>query len=408
MANCKWAVADSKTATDFMTNKKQYRFMTRRLYVLGTFAVALLASCGGGDAGGDGLHAPDEEKKEARQASSGEIVLSHDAAREAGVMVSRVAAGDFSGVIPAAGMIMEAAGDESAVVSPVAGTVSFSRPLTEGARVAKGAAMFVISGGRIQDGDPSERARVAYEAARREYDRLKGLAADRLVTESELNAARSEYERARLAYRATGGRRGGGTAVAAPLTGYVKACLVKEGDYVGVGQPLASVTRNSRLYLRADVPQRHYAALASVRSARFRPAYSDSVYDVSRLDGRLLSVGRASAAGSAYIPVTFELRNAAGLLPGAYAEVSLLTAPRRGVLTLPLRAVTEEQGLHFVYIQEDADCYRKREVRLGQSDGERVEILAGLKPGERVVTAGAVHVRLAAASGAIPGHNHNH
>ena len=119
------------------------------------------------------------------------------------------------------------------------------------------------------------------------------------MTESELNAARSEYERARLAYRATGGRRGGGTAVAAPLTGYVKACLVKEGDYVGVGQPLASVTRNSRLYLRADVPQRHYAALASVRSARFRPAYSDSVYDVSRLDGRLLSVGRASAAGSA-------------------------------------------------------------------------------------------------------------
>ena len=100
--------------------------------------------------------------------------------------------------------------------------------------------------------------------------------------------------------------------------------------------------------------------------------------------------------------------HAAGLLPGAYAEVSLLTAPRRGVLTLPLRAVTEEQGLHFVYIQEDADCYRRREVRLGQSDGERVEILAGLKPGERVVTAGAVHVRLAAASGAIPGHNHNH
>lgn len=44
----------------------------------------------------------------------------------------------------------------------------------------------------------------------------------------------------------------------------------------------------------------------------------------------------------------------------------------------------------------------------GATDGERVEIVEGLREGERVVMQGAVHVRLASASNAIPAHTHNH
>ena len=50
----------------------------------------------------------------------------------------------------------------------------------------------------------------------------------------------------------------------------------------------------------------------------------------------------------------------------------------------------------------------KQEVTLGESDGERVEILTGVKQGDHVVTKGAVQVRLASAANAIPAHNHNH
>ena len=60
------------------------------------------------------------------------------------------------------------------------------------------------------------------------------------------------------------------------------------------------------------------------------------------------------------------------------------------------------------YIQIDAEGYRKQEVTLGESDDERVEILTGVKKGDRVVTKGAVQVRLASAANAIPAHNHNH
>ena len=96
------------------------------------------------------------------------------------------------------------------------------------------------------------------------------------------------------------------------------------------------------------------------------------------------------------------------MVQGSYAEIYLITQNRPNVITLPIGALTEEQGVHFVYIQVDEEGYRKQEVTLGESDGERVEILAGVKKGDRVVTKGAVQVRLASASNAIPAHNHNH
>ena len=78
------------------------------------------------------------------------------------------------------------------------------------------------------------------------------------------------------------------------------------------------------------------------------------------------------------------------------------------MLTLPVGALTEEQGAFFVYVQADSTCYVRREVRLGETDGRRVEVKSGLKAGERVVTRGAIRVRLASAANVIPAHTHNH
>ena len=89
-------------------------------------------------------------------------------------------------------------------------------------------------------------------------------------------------------------------------------------------------------------------------------------------------------------------------------EVYLLGRPMEGVLSLPHSALVEEQGLFFVYIRLDEDCYKKQEVSLGADNGERVQILSGLKAGDQVVTKGAYQIKLASASNAIPAHTHNH
>lgn len=340
---------------------------------------------------------------------SDEIILTPEKAKAAGVMVETVTPGTFREVIPTSGQVLAAQGDENTLVAATAGVVSFSRTVTEGMSVGRDVELLSVSAENLQDGDPVKRARIAYERAKGEYERAEKLIGERIVSEKEFNVLKENYENARIAYEALSPSKAGkGVAVKSPMAGYVKACFVKEGDYVTVGQPLLSVTQTRRLMLRAEVSERYYSRLHNIVSANFQTPYDDKVYGLADLKGRLLSFGKSSDGTSYYVPVTFEFDNRGDVIPGSFVEVYLLASERQNVLSVPVSALTEEQGLYFIYCQIDEECYRKQEVTVGANDGKRVEILSGLKGGEKVVTQGAIHVKLASASTAIPGHTHNH
>ncbi len=350
-------------------------------------------------------------KTEVSATHTDEIILEYEKAKAAGVEVETVSRGKFHGVIHTSGKVISASCDETAVVATISGRVAYRTHVSEGMKIASGATMFAITSADMQvaDGDPIERARIEYERAKRDYERAQLLVKEQIVSQKDLEVAKAEYESAELTLQSVKrNRSAGGVVISAPKGGYVKQCLVAEGDYVEAGQMLAVITQNKHLYLRAEVPQRKFGHLGSIRCAKFRTSYSDRLYDITDMGGRVQSYGRSAEGGSAYIPVTFEFQNTGDIVPGSYAEIYLITHDRDNVISLPITALTEEQGLHYVYIQMDKDGYRKQEVILGQSDGDRVEITKGIKPGDKVVTRGAVQVRLASASASIPAHNHSH
>lgn len=369
--------------------------------------------------GGCGEHAHDHEHEdhdheaeihaEEKTAHSDEIVLTPEKAKAAGVEAEVIHPGTFREVIQAGGQILSAQGQEATVVAASSGVVSFSRKIAEGIEVGQGSELLSVSAEHIQEGDPVRKAKVAYEKAKEEYERAEKLVGSQIVSQKEFAALREAYQNARLAYEALlPSKSGKGVAVKAPIGGFVKNCLVKEGDYVTVGQPLMTVTQMRRLMLKADVSERYYAQLPRIVSANFKTPYNNKVYCLENLGGKVLSFGKSSGDMSYYVPVTFEFDNRGDMVPGAFVEVFLLSGERQGVISLPESALTEEQGLYFVYLKLDDECYKKQEVQLGTSNGERVEILSGLKDGDTVVTRGAIHVKLAAASNAIPAHSHNH
>ena len=106
--------------------------------------------------------------------------------------------------------------------------------------------------------------------------------------------------------------------------------------------------------------------------------------------------------------MTFEFDNRGEIIPGAFVEIYLISSPMENVIHIPLSALTNEMGYFYVYKQLDEEGFQKQEVEIGVNDGKEVQILKGLKPGERVVTRGAYQVKMAASSGTIPGHNHEH
>ena len=320
-----------------------------------------------------------EAEAESHAGHSDEIILSKEKAAAAGVTAEVVQPGTFYNVITTSGHILAAQGDETVVTANVAGIVSFDRPVTEGMQVSKNGTLFTLVSEHLQDGDPVKRARIAYETAKEELERAEKLVGQKIVSQKDFNSIKERYENARIAYEALAPNAGQeGVAIKAPIGGYLKSCLVKEGDYVSVGQPVASITQNRKLYLRADVSERYYGVLSTIRSANFKPSYSEETFSLKELDGRLLSYGKATDDAAYYIPVTFEFANRGNIVPGAFAEVYLLSDERQNVISLPVSAITEEQGLNFVYIQLDETCYKKQEVTLGCTDGNRVEITSGL------------------------------
>lgn len=352
----------------------------------------------------------DHEAEEGHSTGSGEIVLPPAKAKAAGVEVNTVEPGTFHQVIKTSGQVLAAQGDESVAVATVAGVVSFrNKNVVEGMQVGKGSPLLTLSSQNMAEGDPVQKARIAYEVSKKEYERMKALVASKIVSEKEFAQAKQAYENARISYEAVArNHTPQGQTVTAPIGGYVKSLLVKEGDYVSVGQPLVSITQNRRLFLRADVSEKYYNALSSVASANFSTPYNNKVYSLTDLNGRLLSYGKASGEGSYYIPVTFEFDNKGEVVPGSFVEIYLLTKPMEGVISVPRSALTEEQGSFFVYLQIDEECYRKQLVTLGADDGERVQVLTGLHAGDRLVTKGAYQVKLAGATNAIPAHSHEH
>ncbi len=357
----------------------------------------------------DHLHASADAEEEAPgHDHPGEVGFTRAQATAAGLEVETVALAPFAAVIPVGGQLQSPAGDEQTIAAPSSGILYFTDPsLTEGSAVRAGATLASVSGETLLDGDPVQRAALNFEAAEREYRRAEKLAADTLLSAREFDAIRARYEAARAAWRGQAQRMTArGLAVPVPMNGYLKSRLVGQGEYVSVGQPIAVVGRNRRLQLRADLPEHAFRSLSAIRSAHFRTAYDDTVRRLADLDGRLVSAGRAS--DGAYIPLVFEFENPGDLLPGSFVDVYLLARPREEAITVPLSALTEEQGLRFVYLQLEDEVFKKQEVKVGQDDGSRVEILSGLEPGDRVVTRGAYQVKLAGASAAIPAHTHNH
>lgn len=388
----------------------------KSFYCLSLFVLAVcMAACGSKGHDHDHDH-EDETEQHAGEAGDDhdhgdEIILTPEKARAAGVKVETIMPGTFHGVIHTSGKVLSASCDETTVVATISGRVSYKNHVSEGLKVAGGMPLFSITsaGMQVADGDPVQRARIDYERAERDYTRARLLIKDKIISEKDLAVAKAEYEAARLTYTSVQKTRSaGGVVVTAPRGGYVKQCLVAGGDYVEAGQPLAVITQNKHLYLRAEIPEREFKELNKIRCAKFRTSYSDRLYDITDMGGHIQSYGRSAEVNNSYIPVVFEFNNTGDVVQGSYAEIYLITQERENVLTLPLTALTEEQGVHYIYIQVDKEGYRKQEVTLGESDGERVEILSGLKKGDKVVTKGAIQVKLASAANAIPAHTHNH
>ena len=198
---------------------------------------------------------------------------------------------------------------------------------------------------------------------------LDEVTANRDAAVARLAAARAALESARegVAY----------TEVRAPYAGIVTRRLVQVGETVGPGTPLMSGLSLQYLRVTVDVPQ---SIVAQVRRIKRGAVY---------VDGRRIEATRVTVFPEATAPSnTFRARlelpeNATDLYPGMFVKVGFVTGEADRVL-VPQRCLIERSEVTAVYVIDAGGSTSMRQVRVGDRFDERVEILSGLLPGERV------------------------
>ena len=229
-------------------------------------------------------------------------------------------------------------------------------------------------------------ARAALANARAHYERSKQLLAQKFISQAALDQAEAAYKAAQARVAAL--LAGAGQAatersfatVVAPYSGVVAERHVELGEMASPGKPLMTGFDPSTLRVVATVPQTQVAAIGAAGKARIE------VPSLGRwIDAHQVTIVPAADPRTHTTRVRLELPDdVRGVYPGVYARAHFVTgsAPK---LLVPRAAVVRRSELTAVYVLAEDGRPRLRQVRLGTAGDEHaIEVLAGLKPGERV------------------------
>ena len=320
----------------------------------------------------------------------------------------------FGQVIRATSRVQPSQEEVFTVSALTDGVVSIgAKALVEGREVRKGETLCIVKGSGTADENLATkyaRAEADYNFARNEYERKKALASDRIVSESELRQAEAAFEIAKAVFENLKGNfDASGQSAKSPIEGFVTSVKVSNGQFVRAGDPIATVSRSRSLLVVAEIQPRYSACLKDICGATFKDMDSGRIWTLDELGGKVVSYGKSVSSDSPLIPVTFSVPNKGGFIPGSFLQTRIITRSETPAITLPTTSLIEEQGNYFVYRQLTPEYFEKTPVTIGASDGLRTEIRSGLNAGERVVSKGAMFVKLAQASGALDPHaGHNH
>lgn len=256
-------------------------------------------------------------------------------------------------------------------------------------RVARGDVLLRITAFEQQAGASAARAQLrAAEASAAEaqsnFQRFASLASQQYVSRAQLDQARAARDSAiaardaARAQLAEAGQQAEYTVVRAPFAGIVSLRPVEPGETVAPGQPLMSMYAPSALRIEVQVPQSEAKAIRSVGKAQV--VFGDG----RRVDAAEVIVFPAADAQTHSVGVRVLLPDMKDApQPGTTAKVAFPIATNTQAIRIPASTLVQRGEVSGVYVVTDGDI-RLRQLRVGRQTGDEIEVLAGLKPAERI------------------------
>ncbi|HUP21057.1 MAG TPA: efflux RND transporter periplasmic adaptor subunit [Gemmatimonadota bacterium] len=294
----------------------------------------------------------------------------------------------------------------SAPVDGIAAAAANRGAPSVGQSVRAGEVLAVLSPTTQEGGFLQIRAQV--ERLEREVARSERLYAAGAIAERRLEEARHDLEVARAQAAAMGAGGAGGDyrlRLTSPIDGVVARRAFVPGGRVDAGEPLFTIVDPRTAWLRVQVPASEASSIPGDARATFTVEGTDAVRETAGL----VSVGSVLDPQSRTVPVVFEVADAGSLF--TFGQLARAAVPVGGEVTgvvIPNRAVVDDNGTPVAYVQAGGETFERRILTLGATDGTRTHVVAGIRPGEMVVTTGGYQVRLASMSGGEFAGGHAH
>ncbi len=175
------------------------------------------------------------------------------------------------------------------------------------------------------------------------------------------------------------------TIISSPVNGFVARRNADAGAYVSQNQPVADVVDISIVRLVANIVEKDLRRIEAGEAARVEV----DAFPGETFNGRVARVAPVLDPATRTAQIEVEIPNPGNRLkPGMYARVSLTIEQRAKALTVPSNALVNIEGRRGVFLAQN-NTAAFRPVDVGIEDAVRVEVLNGIKDGDRVVTTGA-------------------
>ena len=313
---------------------------------------------------------------------------------------------NFGGAVKVVAKVVATPQDFTTIVATTSGKVQFVGNVVEGKDVVAGEPLFYLEGGDVTDNDAAVKyaeAESNYLLAKSDYERKKLLFNDMVVSERELEAAEALYKQAEARYKSLNRSFGNGkVTLKAVKNGYIASLLVSNGDYVEPGTPIATVQCNGNYNIVAELPVRFAPQLRNIADVNIVLPTGEA-FSMNSAGGSVVAVGSA-ANGCNMLPLTISAGAIDGVVPGSIVTLYITSVSDTKAVVVPRTALVEEMGNFFVFVQNNPISFEKRAVEVGATDGIMVQVLDGVATGERVVTKGAVSLKLSQGAAALDPH----
>src|SRR2546430_154018 len=309
------------------------------------------------------------------------------------VTSATVKAEDWAPILSAVGSVSAVQG--AVLSTDLAGTVAEVK--FESGAVAKKGDVLVRLDVSSEEGQ-LRTAEADLELARQDLGRTRDLAARKVISKAELDAAESKFKQKEGAVdnmRAMVGKK----EVRAPFDGQLGIRQVNVGQMINAGQQVVALTALDPVYVDFALPQQELAKL----SAGFEVRVHTDAVPGRKFKGKLTAVNSTVDTVTRNVTLQATLENPDhALRPGTFAKVEVMLPDKLKALVVPGSAISYAPFGDSVFVIEkkkdpktgkESQAIRQQFVRVGEARGDFVSIVDGLKPNETIVSTGVFKLR---------------